>query len=45
MAGAFFETWGISEIISSFYNNRILEPPLWFYRDKDKKEIDLLIKE
>ena len=45
MAGAFFESWVISEIISSFYNNGILEPPLWYYRDKDMKEIDLLIEQ
>jgi hypothetical protein len=45
MAGAFFESWVISEIVSSFYNNGILEPPLWFYRDKDMKEIDLLIEQ
>lgn len=35
----------MSEIVSSYYNKRILEPPLWFYRDKDKKEIDLLIEQ
>ncbi len=23
----------------------VLEPPLYFYRDKDKKEIDILIEE
>lgn len=44
MSGAFFESWVISEIISSYYNKSILEPPLWFYRDKDMKEIDLLIE-
>ena len=44
MAGAFFESWVISEIVSSYYNKGILEPPLWFYRDKDMKEIDLLIE-
>ena len=44
MSGAFFESWVISEIVSSYYNNGILEPPLWFYRDKDMKEIDLLIE-
>lgn len=42
MAGAFFETYVISEIIKSFANQG-LEPPLYFYRDKDKIEIDLLI--
>ena len=44
MAGAFFESFVISEIIKSYYNNGILEPPLYFYRDKDMNEIDLLIE-
>ncbi len=42
MSGAFFETWVISEIYKSFLNTG-MEPPLYYYRDKDKKEIDLLI--
>ncbi len=41
-AGAFYETWVISEIYKSFLNAG-LEPPLYYYRDKDKREIDLLI--
>lgn len=45
MAGAFFETFVISEIIKSYYNKGILEPSLYFYRDKDMKEIDLIIEE
>lgn len=45
MAGAFFETFVISEIIKSYYNKGILELPLYFYRDKDMNEIDLLIEE
>ncbi|MBQ4419234.1 MAG: ATP-binding protein [Synergistaceae bacterium] len=45
MAGAFFESWVISEIISGYYNAGILEPPLYFYRDSNMKEIDLLIEE
>ena len=45
MAGAFFETFVVSEIIKSYYNNGILELPLYFYRDKDKIEIDLLIEQ
>lgn len=45
MAGAFFETFVISEIIKSYYNKGILEPPIYFYRDKDMNEIDLLIEE
>ena len=44
MAGAFFETFIISEIIKSYYNAG-LEPPIYYYRDKDGKEIDLLIFE
>ncbi len=44
MAGAFFESFVISEIIKSYYNKGILEAPLYFYRDKDMKEIDLLIE-
>ena len=44
MAGAFFETFVISEIIKSFYNNGIIDPPLYFYRDKEKNEIDLIIE-
>ncbi|MBQ8940678.1 MAG: ATP-binding protein [Firmicutes bacterium] len=45
MAGAFFESFVIGEIIKSYYNNGITEPPLYFYRDKDMNEIDLLIEE
>jgi predicted AAA+ superfamily ATPase len=44
MAGAFFETFIIAEIIKSYYNNGILDLPLYFYRDKDGNEIDLLIE-
>ncbi|MBQ9538463.1 MAG: ATP-binding protein [Treponema sp.] len=42
MAGAFFETYAVSEIIKSFCSNGV-EPPLYFYRDKDKTEIDLMV--
>jgi len=45
MAGAFFETFVISEIIKSYGNKGVLEPPFYFYRDKDGNEIDLLIAE
>lgn len=44
MAGAFFETFVISEIIKSYCNKGILEPPIYFYRDRDMNEIDLLIE-
>lgn len=44
MNGAFFETYVVSEIIKSFYN-RGLEPGqyLYYYRDIDKKEVDILL--
>ena len=45
MAGNFFETFVISEIIKSYYNRGIIEPSLYFYRDKDMNEIDLIIEE
>jgi len=45
MAGAFFETFVISEIIKSYANKGILDVPLYFYRDRDGNEIDLLIEE
>lgn len=45
MAGAFFETFVVSEVIKSYYNAGISEPPLYFYRDKDMNEIDLLIED
>ena len=42
-SGQFFETFVVSEVIKSFYNNGI-EPPIYFYRDTNQKEIDLLIE-
>lgn len=45
MAGAFFENFVVSEIIKSYYNQGIVDPPLYFYRDKDMNEIDLLIED
>ncbi|WP_419852060.1 ATP-binding protein [Actinobacillus pleuropneumoniae] len=41
--GQFFETFVVSEIIKSFYNKGI-EPPIYFYRDTNQKEIDLLVE-
>jgi len=42
MSGAFFESYVFSEIFKSWLNaGRI--PPVYYYRDKDQKEIDLLI--
>ena len=44
MSGAFFESYVFSEIYKSYLNEG-KEPPIYYYRDKDKKEIDLLIYE
>jgi predicted AAA+ superfamily ATPase len=45
MAGAFFETFVLAEVLKSYYNAGVLEPSLYYYRDKDTKEIDLLIEQ
>ncbi len=46
MAGQMFETYVVSEIIKT-YSNKGLEPRtrLFYYRDNNKKEIDLIIEE
>lgn len=45
MAGNFFKNFVIVEIIKSYYNTGELRPPIYFYRDKDKREIDLIIEQ
>lgn len=46
MSGAFFETYVVSEIIKSYYNAGINPKDyLYYYRDIDKKEVDILIVE
>ncbi|MFA5879700.1 MAG: ATP-binding protein [Candidatus Margulisiibacteriota bacterium] len=42
MSGAIFETFVFTEILKSYWHNG-KRAPLYYYRDKDKKEIDLLI--
>lgn len=42
MSGAIFETWTMAELLKSWLGNG-LRPPFYYYRDKDQKEIDLLI--
>ena len=43
MDGAFFETYVVSEIVKSYYNSGTPVNNLYYYRDIDQKEIDLLI--
>jgi predicted AAA+ superfamily ATPase len=43
MSGAMFETFVVSEIIKSWHNAG-KKPPAFYYRDKDKNEIDLILE-
>lgn len=43
--GNYFETFVVSEIIKSYYNNGIIDPPLYYYRDRNGVEIDLIIEQ
>ena len=43
MAGELFETFVISEVAKTYFNNGKDLRNLFFYRDSNKKEIDLLI--
>ena len=43
MAGAFFETFVIAEIVKSYLHRGEL-PPLYYFRDKEKHEVDLIIE-
>lgn len=46
MAGAFFETFAVSEIVKSHLGEgkALEELPLYYYRDKDQKEADLIFE-
>ena len=43
MSGALLENYAVSEIMKS-YQNAGLEPYLYFYRDRDAKEIDVILE-
>jgi predicted AAA+ superfamily ATPase len=45
MWGQIFETFVFTEILKSYYNDGFVKPPLYYYRDADKNEIDLLIED
>ena len=43
MAGAFFETYVVSEIVKSIRNaGKRIENTMYYYRDRDQKEVDLI---
>jgi uncharacterized protein len=44
MAGALFETFAVMELIKS-YLVRGHEPPLFYYRDQQGREVDILIEQ
>lgn len=44
MSGQILETFVVSEILKSFRNQGIINLPIYFYRDKDMKEIDVIIE-
>lgn len=45
MSGSIFETFVVSELIKSYMNAGKSTDQIFYYRDKDKKEIDLLLEE
>ncbi len=42
MSGPMLETWIVAELLKSYWHHG-RQAPFYYYRDKDKKEIDLLI--
>lgn len=43
-AGQFFETWVVTEIVKSFLNAGKSVRDLYYYRDADQREIDLVLE-
>ena len=43
-AGQFFETWVVSEIVKSFLNAGTSVRDLYYYRDAEQREIDLVME-
>ena len=43
MWGHIFESFVFAEVLKSYYNDGIVMPPLYYYRDHDRNEIDLVI--
>jgi uncharacterized protein len=42
MSGAILETWILAELLKGYWHNG-LHAPFYYYRDKDQKEVDLII--
>jgi predicted AAA+ superfamily ATPase len=43
-SGAILETYAVSEILKSYWHNG-KSPAIYFYRDKDKREVDIILEE
>jgi len=43
-SGAILETYVVSEILKSYWHNGE-SPAMYFYRDKDKREVDIILEE
>ena len=42
MSGSILETWVLGELLKSYWHNG-QQPAFYFYRDKDQREVDLLV--
>lgn len=42
MSGSILETWIMGELLKSYWHTG-RRPPFYFFRDKDQREIDLLL--
>ena len=45
MWGHIFESFVFGEVLKSYYNDGIVVPPLYYYRDRERSEIDLVIEQ
>ena len=45
MWGHLFESFVFGEVLKTYYNDGMVLPPLYYYRDDEKNEIDLLIED
>lgn len=45
MAGAYFETFVFTEILKSYYNMGIIDPEVYYFRDREGHEIDFIIED
>ncbi len=45
MWGHIFERFVFGEVLKSYYNDGIVVPPLYYYRDRERSEIDLVIEQ